>query len=193
MKLFPACYGPEPAQLSRLRNTDEIILSGAYPFEKGSCHSRMRIMAASGPLLLSIPVKKHAKGALIHEIETDTAQKWQHQHWRSIFSAYGKSPFFHYFRDELESLFMNRTHSLVAYTAGILGWALRQYYPGKKIHVSLTAFSGKDEIEKMDLLPLISLPSTPPYRQVFGPDFVKDMGMLDHIFCAGPKCIWSLP
>lgn len=193
MLVFPACYGPGHGLILRLREANEICISGMFPFEKGSIHSRMRILCASGPLLLSIPVKKHAKGALIHELETDPVQKWQHQHWRSVYSAYGKSPYFHYFRNELEHLFLHPASSLAGYTAGIFSWALRQYFPEKKIHVSLTSFPGQADSSGLPEIMENSLQDSPPYRQVFGPDFVPGLCMLDHLFCAGPKSIWTIP
>jgi hypothetical protein len=193
--LIPAFYGPGTDLLFAVRGREEITIVADLPYEKGSALNRMRILSASGPLLLSIPVKKHQRGCPLSEIRIDYIQKWQNQHWRSIFSAYGKSAFFAYYRDELEDLLMQKTEFLAAFNASILTWILRQYFPKMKIQDNLAA--GMEENYPLQTkYPALSkdnehLIKTLRYRQVFGSDFVAGLSVLDHLFCAGPKPDWK--
>lgn len=190
MMIIPAVYGPGTGFISQLRGQEEISIQAGLLFEKGGSFNRMRILAAGGPLLLSIPVRKSPKDTPLSEIRIDYIQKWQNQHWRSLFSAYGKSPFFGYYRKELEELFLKQTDLLVEFNASILAWTIRQYYPKMRIQANLSA--GDRIAEQLVELP----PDTDQksgqfrYRQVFGSDFVSGLGILDHLFCAGPSSLW---
>ena len=191
MKIIPAIYGPGPEFLFALKGSNAIAITGAVPFEKGSRMSRMRILSASGPLLLSIPVKKSERGCLLSEIRTDQIQKWQNQHWRSLFSAYGKSPFFGYYRDELEVLYLQKTEFLAEFNARILSWTLRQYYPKITLRVNLSAQPSSPESLEMPEpnrdLQKNNVMNNFRYRQVFGSEFVPALSVFDHLFCAGPN------
>jgi hypothetical protein len=193
--VIPAFYGPDTGLLFQLRGREELVIGAGMSYEKGTAFNRMRILSASGPLLLSIPVKKHSRDCPISEIRTDQLQKWQKQHWRSIFSAYGKSAYFGYYQEELESLWMQNTEYLAEFNAGILCWMLKQYFPKMKIQVNLAA-GGTGNIPNENKRTAQSGNHQPAekklrYRQVFGSDFVSGLSIPDHLFCAGPKPDWS--
>ena len=89
MHIIPPLYGLSLSDLQILKDQDSVEIDFAFPFNKGNAMNRIRILSASGPLLLSIPVKKTAANTPVSQIQIDHTQKWQNQHWRSITSAYG--------------------------------------------------------------------------------------------------------
>lgn len=190
MTLVPALYGPGPEWIRKLKYSTEICITAAIPFEKGLSFNRLRILSASGPLLLSIPVKKNPAGSLLSDLKTDPVQKWQNQHWRSLFSAYGKSPYFAYYKDELEPIFLAEAASLPAFTSAVLAWTLRQYFPKAMVQVNLAALPEPDIAGTAYLSPWEDHQEKKEtnfrYRQVFGSEFVPGLSALDHLFCAGP-------
>ena len=193
MVFIPAQYGPGIALIYALKPAEQISICAGMAFEKASAFSRMQILTPSGALRLSIPVKKHQKGSLVCDVQIDYLQKWQHQHWRSIASAYGKSPFFHYYASELEQIFLEKKAGLAEFSTALLRWTLLQYFPGKPVHASLASAI---PLNPPDFRPALQDPAptqNPVYRQVFGTEFVQGMSVLDHLFCAGPKSIWRLP
>ena len=193
--IIPAFYGPGTGLLFQLRGKEEVVIGAGMPFEKGTAFNRMRILSASGPLLLSLPVKKHQRGCPLSEIRIDYIQKWQNQHWRSIFSAYGKSAFFGYYRDELEALYLRKAETLAEFNAGLLVWMLKQYFPKMKIQVNLAAGGAADFPDEtknsVSSGNIQASESNLRYRQVFGSEFVAGLSIPDHLFCAGPKPDWS--
>jgi hypothetical protein len=197
MTIIPASYGPGLELIRFLKGKEEICIGAGMPYQKGTNLSRMRILSASGPLLLSIPVRKFAKNSPLSDIRIDYLQKWQNQHWRSLFSAYGKSPYFDYFKEELETLYAQRCEHLAVFNSEILSWTLKQYFPKMKIQVNLSAGQESLLAEAATSLPPESengvLKPDFRYRQVFGSEFVTGLSALDHLFCAGPKSIWNLP
>lgn len=193
MVYIPAQYGSGLSLIYALKPAEQIRICAGIPYEKGLAFNRMQILTPNGSLLLSIPVKKHLKGSLLFDVRIDYLQKWQHQHWRSIASAYGKSPFFHYYAAELEEIFHQKNLSLSEFNASLLRWTLMQYFPGRQIHVSLASTIPTNPPESSSLLQDLATARIPEYRQVFGTEFVQGLSVLDHLFCAGPKSIWRLP
>lgn len=193
MVIIPAEYGPGMELVYALKPAEQISICAGLPFEKATSFSRMKILTPSGPLRLSIPVKKCPKGSLLCDVQADNLQKWQHQHWRSIASAYGKSPFFHYYAEGLEEIFLQKKAGLAEFTASLLRWTLLQYFPGKQVHVNLATAIPLHPSEATPPLPNPDHSQIPEYRHVFGTEFVQGLSVLDHLFCAGPKSIWRLP
>ena len=53
-------------------------------------------------------IKCHHQKINIREVRIDYSTLWQKTHWKAIESAYGKSPFFLYFKDDLFPFFNNK-------------------------------------------------------------------------------------
>ena len=192
---LPSLYGFPAHAIPSLSQTQELQIRTDFVFEKSTGMNRMKILGANGPILLSIPVKKHTKGTPASEIRIDYIQKWQNQHWRSIQSAYGKSPYFEYYKAELEGMYTLTPEKLVDFTSALMKWILSQYHP--KIQISVILAQNPETIEPLEPL-LFSWKEDIPasgtvfsYHQVFGEEFVPGLGALDHLFCEGTK-FWNL-
>ena len=85
----------------------EIILEANENFTKQSYRNRTYILGANGKLALTVPVQKGSQKTLITEVKIDYSTDWNRQHWQSIKSAYGKSPFFIHYADFLEPIYEN--------------------------------------------------------------------------------------
>jgi hypothetical protein len=75
-------------------------------FVKQSIRNRCDIYGANGKLQLTIP--KQRKGSdktIIKEIQISYKQNWQKEHWNAIVSSYNSSPYFEYYKDELQPFF----------------------------------------------------------------------------------------
>src|SRR6478735_6864409 len=88
-----------------LRCGSEVSLYTGTPLRNISYRNRYRISTANGPLLLSIPIKGGRRyAAPLADTLIDYTHDWQRQHWRTLFSAYGRAPFFEHYGPELETL-----------------------------------------------------------------------------------------
>lgn len=90
-------YLPPVQFFSKFLLFDKIIIDDAGNFEKQSYRNRCIIAGANGVLALTVPVKNARKRQRMKEVEIDNSRNWQREHWHSIRSAYGKSPFFEYY------------------------------------------------------------------------------------------------
>ena len=65
--------------------------------------SRCRITTPQGErILLSVPLCKHTDG------EISYMHSWQHQHWMALVSAYGKTPYFDFYRPYIEPVYQQK-------------------------------------------------------------------------------------
>ena len=75
-------------------------------FVKQSIRNRCDIYGANGKLQLTIPKqRKGSSKTIIKEIQISYKQNWQKEHWSAIVSSYNSSPYFEYYKDELQPFF----------------------------------------------------------------------------------------
>ena len=184
-------YAPDLEDLNLWQTQPEIQIGLHFPFERATKLTQMKMLGPNGAFQLYIPVKKHAKGTQVSEIEIDYIQKWQNQHWRSLQSCYGRSPYFEYFQKEVKNLFHQSPQYLTDFTVPILVWLCKQYFPIKKISVILA--QNLETFQPKELLPLSDKQGKAcqewplRYTQVFGQEFVSGLSVWDALFCAGPN------
>jgi hypothetical protein len=83
-------------------------------FVKQSYRNRCVIYGANGPHPLSIPIlKPNGNKTLTKDIQIDYATNWQHNHQRAIESSYRSSPFYEYYSELFDFVFIENHNSLV--------------------------------------------------------------------------------
>ncbi|QEC70010.1 WbqC family protein [Panacibacter ginsenosidivorans] len=82
-----------------------IILDGCEAYKKMSFRNRMVVCGSNGLISLSVPIESgRRQKAPFKDVRISYREKWMTNHWRTIFSCYGKSPFFDYYSHEVEKL-----------------------------------------------------------------------------------------
>lgn len=186
---FPALYGLTAHQLSLL--SPDWVVDADEKFLPGSLRTRLRVLGANGPITLTIPVKKHPKGTPTSQVKIDYIQKWQNQHWRTLQSAYGKSPYFEYYEAELQFLFSQKPDNLPDFTIPILRWLHSQFFPKGNFCDNVTQILVELQPVNIQNLSIAEVENgtglTHSYPQVFGQEFVPRLSVLDFLFCCGPN------
>ena len=91
---------------SKLSSYQHIIVENEENYQKQSYRNRCIILAANGPLILSVPVADGPNTkSKMKDLQLSYDHNWQRLHWRSIVSAYNNSPFFEYYADDLLPFF----------------------------------------------------------------------------------------
>jgi hypothetical protein len=76
--------------------------------------------ARGGNLLtLTVPVKRADSKQLTRDVEISYQQKWQHQHWIALMSAYKRTPYFDYYADFFRPFYEKETKFLVDFNEGL--------------------------------------------------------------------------
>jgi hypothetical protein len=100
-----------------------IILRSYEVYQKMSFRNRMIICGSNGLINLSVPIEKGRNQKVpFKEVKISYIENWQLNHWRSIVSCYGKSPFFYYYQHELQKLFSKKHSFLFDLNLSILDW-----------------------------------------------------------------------
>ena len=72
-----------------------------------------------GSLTLTVPVKRADSKQLTRDVEISYQQKWQHQHWIALMSAYKRTPYFDYYADFFRPFYEQETRFLVDFNEKI--------------------------------------------------------------------------
>lgn len=93
----------------KLNRYDRILIERHDSFIKQTYRNRCVIATPNGPLALTVPTKPQTSTA---DIQTSDHGNWRHVHWNALKSAYGESPFFEYYADDIKPFFEKRWDSL---------------------------------------------------------------------------------
>lgn len=191
--LLPLFYLPPISWFSVfLRENAEIVFEQFESFPKQTYRNRTAVYGANGRLLLIIPVK-HNGTRTINEIEVSHRDSWEKIHWKSIKTAYQRSPYFEYYEDQLEQIFNFKTNSLFAFNLNALkiiqkilktekGYSLtEEYFRNPTEENYREKFSPKKEQE------FILEEYYQTFTEKFG--FQEDLSIIDLLCNKGPESL----
>ena len=88
----------------KLNRYDECLIERHESFIKQTYRNRMIIATTNGPLSLTIPTN-HDTSMAMKDIRISDHANWRHVHWNALLSAYGESPFFEYYQDDIRPFY----------------------------------------------------------------------------------------
>ena len=198
MKILPVYYFPPVAWFAAVAQEKSVLLEQWSHYRKQNFHNRATIRTASQLLHLSIPVCKAKEHTPLNAREISYDWAWQRDQWRSLESAYRRSPYFEYYEEDLRPFFETEYRSLLQLNLEILDTLKRML----QLDTEWTLSSAYEEPEfysedlrlafptKSGELPAKFKPQ--PYLQVFGEDFVPNLSILDLLFNKGPESLGIL-
>lgn len=170
----------------------EVIFDREEGFVKMSYRNRYYITGANGLVQLTVPVSggRNQRTAM-KDVLIDNKERWQVQHWRTIFSVYGRAPFFEHYAATLEPLFHQNFDKLVEFNEASIRWATKQ--TGIVLNTVATS-AESDAIDTRKIFkPGIERNALPPaealYYQLFAErnGFYPNLSILDLLFSEGPS------
>lgn len=186
--LLPISYLGPTSYYSILLQSSEVFVESKEHFVKQSIRNRCSILSSNGTQILSIPKeRKSAHKTIIKDINISKTQNWQKLHWQALNSSYNPSPFFEYYKDQLEEFYHNNAYNLFDFNLRLTELILSFLQTEKKIHLTSEyqrQFEGIDfRNHKFKNLEL------EPYEQVFSEklEFQSDLSVLDLLFNLGPE------
>ncbi len=183
----------------KLYRADEVWIERCERFQKQTYRNRCIIATANGPQALTVPVV-HDPEALPGAQRISDHGNWRHLHWNALQSAYGDSPFFMYYEDDLRPFFSEHRweylfdfneairhticqlldiHPHVSYTTA--------YTPSPSTTDYRTAIQPKQPAPDPDFTPR-------RYYQVYEAKhgFMSNLSIVDLLFNMGPEAIFYL-
>ncbi len=170
---------------------------------KQTYRNRCNIIASQGVQTLTIPIEKPSPHTTMRDVRISDHGNWQHLHHMAIASAYGSSPFYEYYADDIARLYTRRYDFLLDYNmaqiACVCDWL------DIELNISLSdTYTPHDSIPMTDLREAIHpkhpdtsliAPYLPrPYYQVFASryGFMQDLSILDLLCNMGNESILTL-
>ena len=185
-------YFPSIPYIKEFAKVDCIVLEANETFQKQTYRNRCEILTANGKEALIVPVV-HGSSGLIKDIKIDYSQRWFQIHERTLRAAYGKSPFFDFFMDDISVVFAQKTVYLWDFNYNLLTLCLEKLILNKVITES-NSYIKRDDLPDcvVDMRGKINPQSiktegqivSKSYHQVFGNEFVTNLSVLDLLFCA---------
>lgn len=193
--LIPLHYLPCIEYFICILKHEQILLEVNENYIKQTYRNRCCIKTSQKTESLIVPVRKGNSHIPIREVEIDYEQRWVATHWRTIQSAYGKSPFFEHYADLFQAVFKKKFEKLFDLNLDLLTLCLNLLEIDSTL--SFTTF-----YEKVASSPINDFRSTihpkvsyknngllEPciYNQVFGRNFAENLSIIDLLFCEGPN------
>ncbi len=132
--LLSTAYCPPQTYWKTIHESESFLIETHEHYLKQTFRNRMTIMGSSGPLYLSIPVKKVANHTPIKEVRIDYATPWQRTHWRTLTTVYNNSPFFLYYQDFFQPFYERKIDFLIDYNTEMLALFLKLLKINRPIH-----------------------------------------------------------
>ena len=98
-----------PIQWYQKLNRHRCIIEQHDNFVKQTYRNRCVIASANGPQTLTVPIERYdGMKCAMRDIRISDHGNWRHLHWQALVSAYGETPFFEYYADDIRPFFEER-------------------------------------------------------------------------------------
>ena len=200
----------------KLNRYDECLIERHESFIKQTYRNRMIIPTTNGPLALTIPTN-HNTSLAMKDIRISDHANWRHVHWNALLSAYGESPFFEYYQDDIRPFYEKKYEFLFDFNMEITEKMIELLDIRSKISITNEYFLSEERKVKSEefnsftnhkverikdfreaIRPKKPLPDAEfepkryyqVYEQKFG--FQPNMSILDLLFNEGNEAIFYL-
>ena len=188
----------------KLNRYDECLIERHESFIKQTYRNRMIIPTTNGPLSLTIPTN-HDISLSMKDIRISDHANWRHVHWNALLSAYGESPFFEYYQDDIRPFYEKKYEFLFDFNMETTEKMIELLDIRPKISITESYIQSKEQKEEGEIKdfrdairpkkPLPDAEFAPQrYYQVYEQKhgFLPNMSILDLLFNEGNEAIFYL-
>jgi hypothetical protein len=109
-------YVPWLGYLDKMAKADLFVVMDDLDFVARNFHHRQRMKLADGPAWMTVPIV-HSGGNRINDKQIQSGatpkQHWQHRHWRTLVTHYGRARFFAHYAEEIHDVYTRSWTSLL--------------------------------------------------------------------------------
>ena len=178
-----------------LRSVNKIWIDVDEIYIKQSYRNRCYILGPNKTQVLSVPIHRGSGKVSTRDVKIANENQWQNNHWRSLASAYGKTPFFTFFADDIRTTIYQPFNYLIDLNLALLTKCLEllmwnvevDFWPRQASPATTSTvidqrgkILGKNQLSRNSQFVPIR------YIQAFGKDFVTNLSIIDLLFCEGP-------
>lgn len=200
--LLSSAYCAPVQWYQKLNRYDAVVVEQYDNFLKQTYRNRCIIATANGTQALTIPVEKgDTDKCLMRDVRISDHGNWRRLHWNALATAYGDSPFFDYYVDDLRPFYEQRFAFLLDFNMQMTAklCELLDITP----NISLSEEYVKDVESGVDDFREVIRPKHPmpdadfipkPYYQVYAQrhGFIPNLSILDLLFNMGNEALFYL-
>jgi hypothetical protein len=193
MALFIPTYFSPISQYHALLNSNSITFEVEDNYQKQTYRNRCYIYGANGKQLLNIPVSipKSSKKTKSKDILVENSN-WQKQHYKSFEAAYNHSPFFEFYKDDLQKIFSKKYTYLLDVNLDSFNFIknaleLPIEYKFSKTYEENKPDDFRELADSKKKVEISFLSYIQMFDQKFG--FLKNLSILDLLVMEGPNSI----
>ena len=186
----------------KLYRAEEVLIEQCESFQKQTYRNRCIIATTNGIQALTVPIER-GTSPLMKDIRISDHGNWRHLHWNALQSAYGESPFFVFYQDDIRPFFEKRWDFLLDFNEEIRQKICElidiqpnirltdMYIPETQVPVGMVSYREaicpKHPVPDPDFTPK-------PYYQVYQQKhgFLPNLSILDLLFNMGQESIFYL-
>ena len=202
VSLLASTYFGPVQWYQKLNQSDCCLIERHDHFVKQTYRNRCVIATTSGLQALTVPIERY-EGAHceMRDIRISDHGSWRHLHWNALQSAYGESPFFEFYADDLSPFFERWWEFLFDFNTAIT----RKMCELLDIHPQIAfteAYASAEEEGVTDFRDVIRPKHPLPddgfrprrYYQVYEQKhgFQPNLSILDLLFNEGPEAVLYL-
>ena len=202
VSLLASTYFGPVQWYQKLNQSDCCLIERHDHFVKQTYRNRCVIATTSGLQALTVPIERY-EGAHceMRDIRISDHGSWRHLHWNALQSAYGESPFFEFYADDLIPFFERRWKFLFDFNTAIA----RKMCELLDVHPQIAfteAYASAEEEGVTDFRDAIRPKHPLPddgfrlrrYYQVYEQKhgFQPNLSILDLLFNEGPEAVLYL-
>lgn len=198
--LFSTAYFPPISYVAAMLDKPVVLVEQYETFPKQTYRNRAVVATANGLLPLSVPVvRTNGNHTYTKDMDICYNENWTAKHWRAIESAYNSSPYFLYYKDDVEVILNKKHRTLLELNMDILAFVFKKLKVAKDIILStdfvvvdanadIENYRNRFSPKNKEIIQL------PPYDQVFEDryGFQQDLSILDLLFNMGPDSLGYL-
>jgi len=194
--LLPAFYFGTAEHYALLAKSARVIIDTGEHYERQSYRTRTGIIGPNGKQDLIVTIDRRSGEKMpMHTVGLSYTEPWNARHVQAIRSAYGQTPWFIHYIDEIEGVLMQRYSCLLDLDLATMRLAMKWLQLNNELLISPTyveelTTSLRDH--RTDLHPKRELPKgitrVGPYTQVFADrhGFAGRSSIIDLVMNTGP-------
>ena len=190
----------------KLHRAEHVLIEQWESFQKQTYRNRCLIATTQGIQALTVPIERTVNCQLstvnlIKDLRISDHGNWRHLHWNALMSAYGESPFFDYYLDDIRPFFEQRWDFLLDFNEAIRVkmCELIDIQPSVSLTEKFTVYSLQFTDDYRSAINPKHPAADPdfeakPYYQVYQQKhgFLPNLSILDLLFNMGPESIFYL-
>lgn len=160
-------------------------------------HHRYTICGPNGVQHLTIPITgdTHNASTAMRDVRISEHANWRRVHWGALYSAYGKTPYFDYVADDLQSIISGSQHFLLDFNMQMQQLIIHfmalpvtiTYIDTSQAPVTAAECPAQ---EAESATGITDVPYYQPWAAKHG--FVAGLSIIDMMMCLGPEAIITL-